>query len=140
MPPISVIEKYPDRTKDLLYNIYLKLGGNMLQIEEKYYDSGDDLLFAILKQLYINGAGPGSGTSTIKAVSADFADATHYNNPAIAGKTLGIFFNEINRFLEDTEFAYTATGIEVLIGGFNSTLNNYTLYISIVTVSVNPGV
>ena len=139
MPPIPVIEKYPDRTKDLLYNIYLKLGGAMIIIEEKYYDTGDDLLYAILKQLF-NGAGPGSGTSTIKAVSADFADATHYNNPAIAGKTLGIFFNEINRFLEDTEFAYTATGIQVLIPGFNSTLNNYTLYISIVTVSVNPGV
>lgn len=63
-PPVAVVpvvvEKYPDRTLDLLYAIFKKLGGMDIEIEEKYFDRGDDLLYAILKKIQ-GGVSGGNG-------------------------------------------------------------------------------
>ena len=91
-------------------------------------------------------AGGGSGNSApylIKVKGTQFADSTHYNNPAIIGKNLVILFNDINRALYDTEFDVTSTGINITIPSFNAVANpTYDMIIWIVnpssTVSVNP--
>jgi len=62
----------------------------------------------------------------------DFANATDYDDPDIAGKNLVVFWNDIPRFLiPGTEWAYTLTGIRILIGGFDATVNNYNFKIFI---------
>jgi len=75
---------------------------------------------------------PSLGTYLIPITSADFTNATDYDNPLIVGKQLEIFWNDIPRYLDTTEYAMTATGIEILISGFDSTANNYTFKIYIV--------
>jgi len=77
--------------------------------------------------------GGGGGTASslvIKVLQSDFASATAYNNPLIVGKSLAIFMNSINRYLEDDEWSATATGIQILIPGFNATTDIYTFYIT----------
>lgn len=66
-------------------------------------------------------------SSFLNIDSNDFADATHYNNPQIVGKQLLVFANDFgNRFLEEgTEWAYTNTGIVILLPGFDATSNMY---------------
>jgi hypothetical protein len=57
---VAVITQYPlsdDTTQDLLYSILLKMGGTIADIEEKFFDSRDDLLYAILKKTGTGGAG-----------------------------------------------------------------------------------
>lgn len=69
----------------------------------------------------------------IPITSADFANATEYNNPEIVGKNLAIFWNDIPRYIySPSEWVNTATGINILIGGFDATINDYTLYIYII--------
>lgn len=75
---------------------------------------------------------PGLGTYLIPITSADFTNATEYDNPLIIGKQLEIFWNDIPRYLEPTEYAMTSTGIQILISGFDSTAANYTFKIYIV--------
>lgn len=75
---------------------------------------------------------PGLGTYLIPITSADFASATEYDNPLIIGKQLEIFWNDIPRYLDASEYGMTATGIEILISGFDSTTTNYTFKIYIV--------
>ena len=67
----------------------------------------------------------------MKFVSADFTDETKLDDPRLVGKQLAIFHNGINRFLEDAEWDGTATGINILLEGFDSTLTNYTFYITV---------
>jgi len=55
----------------------------------------------------------------------DFANATDYNDSRIVGKNLEIFWNDIPRFLVAGEWAYTPTGIRILVGGFDATANTY---------------
>lgn len=60
----------------------------------------------------------------IPFTAADFADATAYNDTRLVGHRLEIFWNEVNRYLtRGTEWAYTPTGIEILIEGFDATLS-----------------
>lgn len=62
----------------------------------------------------------------------DFANATDYNDPAIVGHNLVVFWNDIPRFLvAGTEWAYTPTGIRILIAGFDATANTYDIKIFI---------
>lgn len=59
----------------------------------------------------------------IPFTGADFTNATDYDNYKFLGKTLEIFWNDANRFLLSSEFSYTATGISILIAGFDATVN-----------------
>jgi len=66
----------------------------------------------------------------IPVVSADFVSATIYNDPRLVGRTYEIFWNELSRFLNvNTEFAPTASGVQILLDGFDATANEYHLYI-----------
>lgn len=83
----------------------------------------------------INPVTPGGNTGTylIPITSADFADATNYNNPLIVGKNLAIFWNDIPRYIySPSEWFNTLTGINITIAGFDATVNNYNLYIYII--------
>lgn len=79
-----------------------------------------------------NGGGTG-GSGPIKVTSVMFADATKYDDASLVGKSLGIFWNDVNKFLDDSEWNPTATGIEIVIPDFDATANSYTFYISILT-------
>lgn len=69
----------------------------------------------------------------IPITGADFVDATNYHNPLIVGKTLAIFWNDINRYLFSNEFSATNAGINILVPGFDATANpTYELFIYIV--------
>ena len=126
-----VNEIYNDRTKDILYAILLKLGGTMADVEQKYLSNSDDLLYAILKVLDAGiGPGPGpTGPAYLQIVSANFANATDYNNAAIPGNTVAIFSNDLNRFLKPAEFSLTVTGIRILLVPFDATANAYSFVI-----------
>ncbi len=75
------------------------------------------------------GGGSGGDGTLIKVKSANFTDATHYDNPLIVGKPLAIFFNNVPKYLDDDEWAATGFGINILIDGFDATANDYTFYI-----------
>jgi len=67
----------------------------------------------------------------IQIKSADFADATHYNNPDLAGKQFEVFSNDVPKFLEhgvDWEYQLSG-GFTILIEDFDATLHNYNLYV-----------
>jgi len=66
----------------------------------------------------------------IKVKNTDFASATAYDNSIIVGRNIGIFLNQINRYLEDEEWQFTATGINILIPDFDATSNVYTFFIT----------
>jgi len=55
----------------------------------------------------------------------DFTNATDYDDPRIIGHNLVIFWNDIPRFLVSGEWAYTPTGIRILVAGFDATVNTY---------------
>lgn len=64
--------------------------------------------------------------------SADFeADGVSYDNPDIVGDNLMIFINEYTQqwLLAPTSFVYTATGIEIVIPGFDANTFDYTIVI-----------
>jgi hypothetical protein len=46
--------------------------------------------------------------------------ATKYNDARIVGEQVQVFWNEVNRYLESSEYTYTPTGIQVLIDGFDA--------------------
>lgn len=69
----------------------------------------------------------------IPITGADFYDATNYVDPRIVGESLQIFWNDVNRYLNADEFEGTASGINILIAGFDAILYpNYSLKIYIV--------
>ncbi len=69
----------------------------------------------------------------IPITGADFADATNYDDTRIVGKQLSIFWNDINRYLFTNEFTVTATGIDILVPGFDAITNpTYELFIYII--------
>lgn len=56
----------------------------------------------------------------------DFASATDYDDSRLFGHNLVVFWNDIPKFLTGgTEWAYTPTGIRILIDGFDATVNDY---------------
>jgi hypothetical protein len=70
---------------------------------------------------------PGSFVYLIPITGADFnkttlteGRATRYDNPDIVGEQLEVYWNGVNRYLEAGEFAYTPTGINVLLEGFDA--------------------
>lgn len=80
----------------------------------------------------ISPVNPTLGEYLIPITSADFADETNYDNPLVVGKRLAIFWNDVPRYLNSDEYEMTATGINILISGFDAQTNNYTLYIYII--------
>ena len=76
-------------------------------------------------------------------MSADFVDATNWNGansygqPILPNYTLQVFWNDVNRFLEQgTEWVRTTNGIQILnngttITGFDASVNDYVFYIYI---------
>lgn len=85
----------------------------------------------------IPSGGTGSGFSFEYLVEVfggvpDFTNSTDYNNLNIVGRNLVVFWNDIPRFLiAGTEWAYTPTGIRILIDGFDATVNEYNIKIFI---------
>jgi|ERR1039457_13487 hypothetical protein len=75
----------------------------------------------------------GNGVYLIPITGASFTDATHYDNTLIVGKNLAIFWNDINRFLYNTEYAATSSGVQIIAAGFDAVANpTYDLLIYIV--------
>lgn len=79
------------------------------------------------------GGGTASSVYPIYITSADFeADGTSYNNANIVGDNLIIFVNEyVQQWLaaSGTTFAYTATGIQILIPGFDANTQSWSIVI-----------
>lgn len=78
---------------------------------------------------------PSTGAASVFPIrinSADFSTATEYNDTRILGKNLMIFVDQVNQQWLNSgagNFAYTLTGIQLLIPGFDATANNYTITI-----------
>ena len=81
---------------------------------------------------------PSAGVYLIPIKGSDFnlngvPDATHYDDTRIVGKNLAIFWNDVPRYLIAGEFAYTPTGLNILIDGFDAINNpNYEFFIYII--------
>lgn len=61
-----------------------------------------------------------------KISSADFTDATHYNNILLPGRELAIFWNDLPKYLDEgVDYDITLTGINITVPGFDATANNY---------------
>lgn len=70
------------------------------------------------------------GIMTVK--SLDFSSATGYINNGLLGRTYALFLNDTPKFLEyGTDWAYDLVngGFIILLPNFNTTLNNYTIYV-----------
>ena len=85
----------------------------------------------------VNGGGGGSVSPVtptqqfpIYITEADFTSATFYPNTNIIGSNIVIFINELNRyFFNGVDFTISATGITMLVAGFDATLNTYNIII-----------
>jgi hypothetical protein len=75
---------------------------------------------------------PGSSVFPLYITSADFADATNYNNPDIVGVPVMIFVNEYSQqwvIAGDNTFKYTGTGISITLPGFDAITYQYSIVI-----------
>jgi hypothetical protein len=128
-------------------------GGVTGQVEDPSITSTSNYLYALcapysLKASYIinnfsnGGTSPTSGLTSIvsplRITQDDFATATQWNgansiNQVIySSYKLQVFANFIARYLtEGTEWVRTANGINVIMPGFDATLNDYEFYIDI---------
>lgn len=57
----------------------------------------------------------------LRKTSADFTTATFYPDTRLYGNTISVFYNGIPRFLLATEFSVDATGLHILLPGFDAT-------------------
>jgi hypothetical protein len=67
----------------------------------------------------------------IPFTSSNFTGTNSLNIPAIVGRDLAIYVNDINRYLFESEWEPTGTGINILLPGFDATTNQYSGYIFI---------
>jgi hypothetical protein len=135
----------PENLPNLIYNIRKAVERKYNQlVPDNSLTNTSNYLLAICGKFgfaaqYISGTGGsivpptpgGTGVNPylIKVVSADFATPTRYNDVRIIGKSLVIFWNDISRYLDPSEFTATSTGVEFLMDGFDASTNSYTLYI-----------
>jgi hypothetical protein len=88
---------------------------------------GGSLLTAYGFGLFSDNSGGTSGglESPMTILGSDFTTATEWNDSRIgASWSLKVFFNDSSKFLKkDVEWERTATGIRILIDGFNALLN-----------------
>lgn len=80
----------------------------------------------------------GALVTPIRITSVNFVDATHWNGansinqPILSSYRLQVFANFIARYLvQGTEWERTASGINILIDGFDALTNEYEFYIDI---------
>jgi hypothetical protein len=128
-------------------------GGVTGQVEDPSITTTSRYLYALcapysLEASYIinnftnGGTSPTSGLTSIvsplRITQDDFANATQWNgansiNQVIySSYKLQVFANFIARYLtEGTEWVRTANGINVIMPGFDATLNDYEFYIDI---------
>ncbi len=97
--------------------------------------------YGLKAQNIINNGGGGSispitpvnGIFPFIITSADFeSDGISYNNSRIVGVNLSIFIDEVSQqwlTASSTTFAYTATGIQILVPGFDANNYSYTIMI-----------
>jgi len=128
-------------------------GGVTGQVEDPSITSTSRYLYALcapysLEASYIinnfsnGGTSPTSGLTSIvsplRITQADFATATQWNgansiNQVIySSYKLQVFANFIARYLtQGTEWVRTPNGINILLDGFDATVNDYEFYIDI---------
>ena len=85
------------------------------------------------------GSGGGGGVTPsqgfpIYITEVNFTTSTFYPNANIFGNNVMIYLNEINRYLNvpsstSPEFSVSATGITILLDGFDAVTNTYNLVI-----------
>lgn len=78
------------------------------------------------------GGGTGNGSAVVELSSADFINATDCPLTSLAGKSITVYMNEIQRFLIKTNGEWSdlpGGGFKVLVAGFDSTSNNYHFYV-----------
>lgn len=108
-----------------------------LQIASDYlYDLCGEYINAA--QAIVDGGGggsvapitPESALFPLYITQANFSTATLYPNTNILGNNVIVFLNEINRYLiPASEFSVDATGITILLAGFDASVNTYNLVI-----------
>lgn len=97
-------------------------------------------MFGQQAQAILNGGGggsvipPGDEVATpITIDGEDFANTTDWEYAPYAGKNLVVFSNGIARYLTyGQEWIYISTGIRIIIPGFDSSLMDYTMVITII--------
>jgi hypothetical protein len=74
----------------------------------------------------------------IRVIETDFIDATHWagansvNQAILPNYRLQVFANFVARYLlQGTEWVRTAAGIQIIMPGFDATVNQYEFYIDI---------
>lgn len=75
----------------------------------------------------------GEVVTPITISGSDFANATDWNNTGYAGKNVVVFSNGIARYLTyGQEWVYISTGIRITMPGFDSSLMDYTMVITLI--------
>jgi hypothetical protein len=73
-------------------------------------------------------------SATLKYTSADFVNATDVLDPLLTGYDLTVFFNDNQIYLDEgLDFILISGGFRITIPGFNSSVDNYTFYVSILS-------
>lgn len=99
-------------------------------------------VYGMQAQAIINGGGGGSVTpippsggvlTPITISGSDFANTTDWNYSPYAGLQFTVFSNGIARYLTfGDEWTYTSGGFTILIPGFDSSILDYTLVITLI--------
>lgn len=75
----------------------------------------------------------GEIVTPITIIGADFANATDWEYAPYAGKNVVVFSNGIARYLTYLEdWIYISTGVRIIMPGFDSSLMDYTMVITII--------
>lgn len=75
------------------------------------------------------GGGGGAPTKLRRYKSANFADATNINDAWFVGKTVSVFWNDVQRYLDNTEFDITGTGLQITMPGFDAAISLPTFFV-----------
>jgi hypothetical protein len=102
-----------------------------INLSEIDIEAGDTSGLNVIQAASSSTPGPGNNY-LIPVTSANFTGAAALNLPPIVGKSLAIFWNDSNRYLNDNEWAPTLTGINILVPGFDASANSYKLFIYII--------
>lgn len=81
-----------------------------------------------------NSSGSSNQANIIPMVSANFSNTTDCPIPALNGNKIRVFYDELNRFLEQDKGEWqdlVGGGFRILIPGFDSTQDNYHFYVFI---------
>jgi hypothetical protein len=113
---VTVKNTFTDTTKDLYLAILEALGGTMAEVQNRYFSTGDDLLYAILDRL--NSGKVALLVDSFRA-AADTVDRSVVNYPGIIGSANllisigGVFLD--NAVIEGRYVLYNLT--DAAVGG-----------------------